>query len=384
MIAPGPVVAFRADASIQIGSGHVTRCLTLADAFAERGFSCHFICRAHSGHLADAIDRQGHVVHLLPSVELNRANGAPSSSTSEYHRSEYASWLGCTSIRDAGETSSILQRIKPVALIVDHYALTRSWEASLRSCVPKLVVIDDLADREHDCDVVLNQNLCHIDATYDDLVCPSCIRLVGPSFALLRDEFASMRADSLLWRVSSSPRIRQVLVAMGGVDNDDWTSRALEALDQVALPSDCRIKVVLGPAAPWIEKVGHRVRTMSVATELIVNTSDMASLMAQSDFAVGAAGSSAWERCCMGLPSVMVIAAENQRAIGLSLQLAGAALLIDPTADARERLVQLVEQLAASPQLRRDMSRAAAGVTEGRGALLVRDEIIAGCLEMLQ
>jgi UDP-2,4-diacetamido-2,4,6-trideoxy-beta-L-altropyranose hydrolase len=384
MNASFPIMAFRVDASIQIGTGHVMRCLTLADAFAARDCACHFICRAHPGHLADTIDRRGHVVHLLPRVEPNLAGNTSSSSASEYPRTVHASWLGCTSIRDARETSEILQRIMPVGLVVDHYALARSWESALRPYVRKLVVIDDLADREHDCDVVLDQSLGHVDTTYDDLVSPACTRLVGPRFALLREEFTSLRADSLRRRVSVSWHVHQVLVTMGGIDIDDWTSRALDALDQAVLPSACRIKVVLGPTAPWIERVEQRARSMSVPTDVIVNASDMASLMAQSDFAIGAAGSTAWERCCMGLPSVMVIVAANQRLNGQSLQSAGAALLVDPAVDQKEWLYQLVEQMAVSPQLRRDMGRAAAGITEGRGALLARDEIIACCAEILQ
>lgn len=310
-------VAFRADASIQIGTGHVMRCLTLADELTRQGHQCWFICREHKGHLGDLITGKGHSLTLLP---------APAAQTPPKNNStsdDYALWLGVPWQEDANQTLDAITPLKPDWLVVDHYALDAGWERTLSSAVDKIMVIDDLANRPHECALLLDQTFGRSAEDYRPWVSDNCQLLCGSQYALLRPEFAQLRPYSLQRR--TNPELRQLLIAMGGVDKDNFTGQILHALRGSELPSDCRIVVVMGPKAPWLETVQRQAETLPWSTEVKVGVSYMAQLMADSDLAIGAAGATAWERCCLGLPSVMVVLADNQRTIARNLHKAGAA-----------------------------------------------------------
>lgn len=310
----GPVIAFRADASTDIGTGHVMRCLALADALRERGATCHFLCRSLPGNLASAITGKGHACHLLP---------LPTSSLSD-SSTAHSAWLGTTQAADAQDCAPILDAIRPSWLIVDHYALDRAWEAAVRRDGMRLLAIDDLADRSHDCDILLDQNLGRIAADYDGLVPDGCVRLIGPEHALLRPEFAACRAAALARRGQGPAR--RILVSMGGVDRDNVTARVLDALAGATLAPGTVIDVVLGATAPWRETVAEQAARMPVPTRLHVAVPDMARMMTAADLAIGASGSTSWERCCLGLPTLVMVLAENQRPAADALEAAGAAI----------------------------------------------------------
>lgn len=310
-------ILFRTDASLDIGTGHVMRCLTLAEALRERGASCRFVCRAHPGNLIDLIRQRGFAVHAL----LHDPNWRPSELAPAY-----ASWLGADWRTDAEQTKVGAGATAVDWLTVDHYALDARWERQLRPVCRKLMVIDDLADRDHDCDVLLDQNLGRHAENYVSLVLRSCTVLAGPRYALLRPEFAALRPYSLIRR--SSPQFKHLLIAMGGVDMDDATGKVLDALRICPLPEDCRITVVMGSHAPWLAQVRTKAATMPRPTEVQVNIRDMAILMADSDLAIGAAGSTSWERCCLGLPTIVILLAKNQFENGKALEAAGLAIVI--------------------------------------------------------
>ena len=319
-------IAFRADASLQIGSGHVMRCLTLADLLRSQGADCLFICRAHPGHLGDLISARGHRIHLLePPQPTEDTQGQPTGTA-------HAAWLGTSLARDAAESRSAL--IMDFAeegpcdwLVVDHYALDQNWETALRPLCRYLMVIDDLADRPHDCDLLLDPGLGRKVEDYAEFVPRGNMTLVGPQYALLRPEFAAQRATSIERR--DQPQLRRLLITMGGVDRDDATGTVLDALANSDLPADLEITVVMGPKAPWLERIRTRAAIMPRPTRVLAGVTDMARLMTESDLAIGAAGSTAWERCCLGLPTIQIVLAENQSAIGRALELASAALSVD-------------------------------------------------------
>ncbi|MDN5873135.1 MAG: UDP-2,4-diacetamido-2,4,6-trideoxy-beta-L-altropyranose hydrolase, partial [Sinobacteraceae bacterium] len=202
-------VVFRADASLEIGTGHVMRCLTLANALRETGASCTFVCRAHEGHLGEHIRACGHALHLLPRV----ADFSPDDKTDPYAR-----WLGSTPEQDAEQTQAVLTSDCDW-LVVDHYGLDACWETRLRARARHLLAIDDLANRRHDCELLLDQNLGRDARDYDGLVGDRTQRLIGPRYALLRPEFAQWREISLARR--RQPRLQQLLITMGGVDRDN-------------------------------------------------------------------------------------------------------------------------------------------------------------------
>lgn len=345
-------VAFRTDASIQIGIGHVMRCLTLADALATKGNQCTFICREHTGNLIEHIRSKGHAVHSLPmgsEADVDLAHSA---------------WLGATQAQDAHACAQLLAELQPDWLVVDHYALDFRWEEELASHCGQVMVIDDLVDRPHTCDMVLDQTFGRHADDYRPLVPENCTLLCGSNYSLLRPEFASLRPYSLQRRVQ--PKLKHLLITMGGVDKDNVTVQVLNALRACTLPPDCEITVVMGATAPWLAEVPQLAQTMPWPTTVRVGVDNMAQLMADSDLAIGAAGATSWERCCLGLPSILVVLAANQTSIARALSEAGAVVQLE--------LPELSRQLAHTTAIRGDqraltaMSHAASQICSGEGA----------------
>lgn len=361
-------VAFRADASVEIGTGHVMRCLTLADALREGGAGCLFLCRRHDGHLLDLIAARGHRAVALPPCEAGTATAADPAAPA------HARWLGTNWAVDAQDSREALAGAVVEWLVVDHYALDRRWEQAMRPHCRRLLAIDDLADRPHDCDLLLDQNLGRGAEDYRDLLPPGAQTLIGPRYALLRPEFAALRAESLARR--ERPQFRHMLVTMGGVDKGDATGAVLDALDGCDLPPDLRITVVMGPHAPWLRQVQARAATMSRPTRVLAGVSDMARLMTEADLAIGAAGSTSWERCCMGLPTIQLVLAENQRALAMALQEAGAAVIATDASQVAD-LLRAKLSPGTMPEFLRTLSLAAACVSDGGGAMRVRHHVAA-------
>lgn len=358
-------VAFRADASLQMGSGHIMRCLTLADALAAQGAECHFICREHSGNLTKHIRNKGYRVSVLPVLE--QAIASPS--TEDEPQLTHAHWLGASWQQDADACTTILAEQHPDWLIVDHYALDARWEKALKAHYRKLMVIDDLADRPHTCQLLLDQTFGRDAGDYQLWVPADCMLLCGSRYALLRPEFAALRPCSL--RRRSNPQLRQLLITMGGVDKDNATGQVLEALKSCVLPDDCHITVVMGATAPWLDDVRQLAAQMRWPTEVRVNVSDMAQQMADSDLAIGAAGATSWERCCLGLPTVMLVLAENQRQVARGLEQAGAVQVLQNPQQIHESLPVLLRLLLSSSERLSIMSRAAAAIADGNGVAAV-------------
>lgn len=356
-------IAFRTDASLQMGAGHVMRCLTLADALKAKGAQCHFISRAHPGNLLELIRQRGFAVTDLP-IELPPPLAKTQVASGHLKAPVHAPWLGCEWQTDAEQTRAIVEKLQPDWVVVDHYALDQRWETALRPHYQKLMVIDDLADRRHHCDLLLDQNLGRQPQHYVNLVPAKCKVLTGPQYALLRPEFAALRAYSLQRRQQSVPK--NLLITMGGVDQSNATGQVLQALKGCTLPQDCRISVVMGLQAPWLQQVQAQAQAMPWPTEVLVNISDMARRMADSDLAIGAAGSTSWERCCLGLPTLLVVLADNQRAIAEALQDAGAAKILD-NASSVPMKCEIFSALVANPRALYDMSIAAARIVDGLG-----------------
>lgn len=337
-------VALRADASVRIGTGHVMRTLTLADALAARGATCTFLCRHLPDALAARITAAGHGLHRLPP--------APQGCDDLAH----SPWLETTMAHDAAACAPVLAELRPDWLVVDNYALDVRWTRALRGGA-RVLALDDLADRVLDCDLLLDSTLGRKPADYDRLTRPGAPRLTGPMLAPLRPEFAAQRPRALARRDGA---LRRVLVSMGGVDADNATGRVLAALEGTGLAVD----VVLGSAAPHLEGVRAQVAAIPGA-RLWVDTPDMAGLMVDADLAIGAAGTTAWERCVLGLPALMLVLADNQQLGAAGLAAAGAALRLGRVYDPGwlDRLRDLLPGLDL-----RAMSAAAAAATDGGGA----------------
>ena len=290
----------RADASLQIGTGHVMRCLTLAEALRESGNEVSVISRDLPGNMIEQIEGRGIPVKRLPAPEGAPPTGSPA----------HAAWAGVAWEKDAGETRALLQEIRPDWLVVDHYAFDERWEKAVREDGMRVMAVDDLADRLHDCDLLLDQNLGRDAADYKLLVPDHCKLLTGPRYALLRPEFAARRSESLARRKDG--QLEHILVSMGGIDKDNVTARVLKILEDFELPAECQLTVVMGHNSPWFDEVSTLAAKSCLPTKLLRGVESMATLMSEADLAIGGAGVSTWERCAMGLPTVLVTMAENQ------------------------------------------------------------------------
>lgn len=362
-------IAFRVDASLDIGTGHVMRCLTLANALKLQGCECQFICREHHGNLITYITSQNFRVNVLPREDSKVANLSVISEKIIEKQLAHATWLGSTQQNDAAECTAIFNKQIFDWLIVDHYALDHRWETALNAHCKKLMVIDDLADRTHNCDILLDQTFGREAQDYAPWLPHNCIKLCGSEYSLLRPEFAALRGYSIQRRKGA--KLERLLITMGGVDKDNATGSILDSLKSCVLPGSCQITVVMGATAPWLTQVRLQAAQMPWQTEVKTGISDMARLMADSDLAIGAAGATSWERCCLGLPTLMLVLAANQRNVADGLQRTGAVKLLQGPDQILPLLPSLMNELVSSPHLRESMSLAATNVADGRGVAAV-------------
>lgn len=315
------------------------RCLALADALRRAAVAVTFVCREHQGNLCEVIAQAGFEV-----VTLKVADSADADSR-----------IGASWQQDAAETYAAIDRMgRPVDwLIVDHYALDTRWESALRTAGQRILAIDDLADRPHDCDVLLDQNLYDdAAARYVGLVPAHCVQALGPTYALLRPQFYEARA-SLRQRDGT---IRRVLVAMGGADATDETRKALEALCDKDLGA-LDIDVLVGGLYRHKQRLRARYGRES-RMRFHESTANVAALMAAADLSIGGGGTMNWERCLLGLPTLVIVIAQNQRETNEALHRAGIVLNLGWYAEvAAGQIAATVRRIVADPAAALQLSR---------------------------
>ncbi len=351
-------LAVRVDASGAMGIGHVMRCLTLAQECRHQGAEATFFCREHPGNLLDFIRAQG-----FPAIGLPSPVGAPRGG------SLYEQWLGVPWYQDARDTIEAMGSHAFDWLVVDHYALDARWEEALAPKVGRILAIDDLADRPHAVDLLLDQNRPEHTEAYAALCPKGCHRLLGPRYALLRREFLEARR-------AVQPRsggVGRLLVFYGGVDATNETSKALRALQ--TLGRDWHVDVVIGATNPHRAEVERRVVDLKGAV-LHVGSTEMARLMAQADLSLGAAGTATWERAGVGLPVVATVVAENQQEIGSEIVRCGLGQCLGEAAQVGEQdLVQALLDLEANPEKGHRYSAAGWALVDGQGAARVYQQM---------
>lgn len=352
-------VVIRVDASLTIGTGHVMRCLTLAEGLQENGVTVIFICREHNGNLIERIEQKGFECFSL----------AKSQDFFEPDELYHSSWLGCTQSQDVLMCKPLLANIMPEWLIVDHYAIDYRWHDALIPYYKKLMVIDDLADRKLSADLVLNQNYGADASNYNGLVDEDCILLMGSEFALLRQEFVHYRSKSLMRRYVE-PKKRYILITLGGVDEQNVTSSVLDIFEDAKLLTNWDIKVVVGEKYQHLETLTQQVKIMSHRhIVLFVGISNMAQVMTESDLAIGAAGSTTWERCCLGLPSIQLSLAFNQQSLARKLDDNNIVL----KAENINELINILKNINLD-QLQ-DLSKRSANLCDGFGVARVAEKL---------
>lgn len=341
-------IVFRCDASPEIGGGHVMRCLTLARELSARG---------HDIVMIMAVSEMGALLRAegLEVIELAPEAHEPDSNTPHAH------WLSLPWSRDGEQTAQALGAAD--WLVLDHYGLDARWMHMVQRMRPalRILVIDDLDDRSLGADLVLDMGRMGGRRRHG---APG--QLIGPGFALLRPEFTAMRAAALARR--SGPVLR-ALILPGLMDAAGLAPRALEALDEAGFKG--MAEVVMGSAAQSRPAVEARVSGRSDRI-LTLDARDMARRMAEADLCIGAGGGTAWERCCLGLPTVAVAVADNQRAQVEALDRAGAVIGLSLTAACLGRLPEAIRQITA---LRETMATAAAELCDGAGTGRVADAL---------
>ena len=387
----------RADASLQIGSGHIMRCLTLAHKLRQHHHRVAFITRAHQGHLADTIRQQGFDCILLPLPDHATTSAQPQRQpepacnvlppSPPAPAIPHAAWLATSQAQDITDCAPHIRALAPDWIICDHYALAAAWQTAARAlCHSKIMVIDDLHDRAHDADLLLDQNHAHTAADYAPLVPPSCRILTGTRYALLRDEFAQHRTISLHQRATpparqpetALPHSQNILINLGGVDKDNHTLAVLQALSAYvsgslkALP--IRATIIMGATAPHLASVQRYAATAPYPGQVIANAHNMAELMTQATWAIGAAGSTSWERCALGVPTLLLTIADNQRSIAAQLQRAGAALALEAS-QIHSPAFQATLTHLMQPENQHRISQAAAQLCDAHGAARVAQHI---------
>jgi UDP-2,4-diacetamido-2,4,6-trideoxy-beta-L-altropyranose hydrolase len=336
--------AFRTDSSLTIGTGHLYRCLTLADALRRRGASASFVCRELPGNLIPHVEGLDFpVLRLAP----RNASGYPGSPERPALPGKGIAWE--IDARDTIHEFAGAPRVD--WLIVDHYGLDRRWEGEMRPFAERIMVIDDLADRPHDCDLLLDQNLHEFpDRRYEGLVPGHCRKIFGPRNALLRPEFIEAGKTSR----GRDGVVRRILVFFGGTDRTNETSKALEALRRLGR-QDIAVDVVAGGANPHRDQVRRLCLSMGNAG-FHLQVGNMAELMAKADLAIGAPGTATWERCYLGLPAVTLVLAENQHSNAVQVSRAGATVNLGWHSEVdADRLAAAVGRLLDDPEKLKEM-----------------------------
>lgn len=359
-------VAFRTDATSQIGTGHLMRCMTLAEELQHHGVQIRFASRDLPQYLRDMLEAKG-----MEFVSLE-SDAIPYSAGDLAH----SHWLNASQEQDAQATKQALSGQKWDWLVVDHYALDERWESALRPSAGHIMAIDDIADRHHDCDVLLDQNLyADMRERYAGKVPAHCRRLLGPRYALLRDEFRESRKQA---KQRSGP-VKQILVFFGGMDADNYTGRAIEALAGLEAEA-LQVDVVIGMQHPCREQIEKLCESHGYHCH--VQTKRMAELMAHADLAIGAGGSAMWERCCLGLPALSVCVALNQRQQIEDAAEQGLIYSLSGDDDLAKALQRHIRSILENEPLRKLISRTAMQEVDGLGVNRVAAALGANNIEI--
>jgi len=281
------IIFIRVDSSTKIGYGHLIRCLALADTL-KKSFKINFICTNLNGNLISQICKKKFEVFRF-NTKSQRINVK----------------------KDAEKTISIIKkyRNKKSLLILDSYILSQEWENRVRPYVKRLIVIDDLMDRKHSCDLIIDQNLhTQMNSLYINSVPKNCVKLLGPDYAILRNQFIAQRKYA---KIRSLP-IKNILVSFGGTDNENHTLHALTSLKK--LNSDVNVNVVTGTA-----NIGKKIIKNFCKKNFNYNyfeqVENMVKLMQVADLCIGSSGTTTWERCCVGLPAIAIVTSNDQKDI---------------------------------------------------------------------
>ena len=340
-------IFFRADASFEIGYGHIYRCLALADSLLLSGRLCTFICREFEGNLINLIQSKGHKVEVIPILDYQNSN----------------LWLGASWSEDADIVKGIIKGSAKF-MVVDHYGIDYRWEGDFKDVVQEMIVIDDLADKKHDCKFLINQNIGWNKKDYKNLVSPQTELFIGPKYALLRPEFKKYRKYSIKRR--DNPNLNNILISFGGVDKNNFSKKVLDHLKGINITNLSSIKVIIGKGNKHKNSLKKMCNDHITPIEILEDVNNMAEIMSQTDLIIGAAGSSSWERCSLGIPSIIFIMADNQKIGAHALAKEGCSILIKDNQTFKNSLNEALNYFLNTSNLK-NSSNACKNMCDGDG-----------------
>jgi UDP-2,4-diacetamido-2,4,6-trideoxy-beta-L-altropyranose hydrolase len=336
-------VCIRVDGSVEIGTGHVIRCLALAEELSDRGYKPVFCTRGYDSGLIEKIKSRGfdlQVLHAALSMQ-----------------------------EDMERFTEMGKKHNAGVVITDNYHFTDQYLKYLKENFKVVVSIDDIAESYFYSDILVNQNIYATPEMYNGKTATGTKLFLGTAYALLRPEFKAYHNQS-----REFSRVKNILVTLGGVDPDNQTLKVLKALDKIK--ADFSITAVIGVSNPHVEDISAFAESSEKPIKLLKNVNNMAELMHASDIAVSAAGSTSWELCCTGLPSIVIILADNQERIGKGLAEAGISINLGWFNDVTETMIQeSVEKLINNAKLRESMGQKGKAAVDGSGAERIVDGI---------
>ena len=358
-------ICFRVDSSALIGTGHVMRCLALAIALRNRGSEVSFFCRVLPGNIINVIEGMSFKVFKLPDFtnKLNRVE----------YKEKYHQWMINEKRISVKETEKFLLRMQKEIdwFVIDHYALDKELESFIKPYVGNVMVIDDLANRKHDCDLLLDQNLyMNLETRYQNLVSENTYQMLGPKYVLLRDEFLNARKNVTIRKLP----IQNILVFFGGADATNETAKALEAIKM--LDAECfKAKIILGTSNNNFETVQKRCENNS-NIKIFQSINNMSKMIGWADLCIGGGGTHTWERCCLGLPSLTVAIVEHQIEVARILD----NMLISKylgfyKSITHKRIVSEIKELAKSQKQFSEMSSRSMALVDGKGCERVVEKL---------
>ncbi len=351
-------IAFRVDAHPWMGLGHLMRCLTLANQLSMLGAKVHFICRPGPHQYYDRVREQGHALHLLPELD-------------EYIVPEKESqWLMVSQKQDAHETQCLLFTLGAIDwLVVDHYGIDSVWEEQLSKTVNSIAAIDDKPSRIHRCNLLLDQTMGRKESEYVGLLSQSTRLLVGQEYALIGSKYRQLRDAEASCR--SQCNGINLLICLGGGDGDNVAIDCIDELQRRGLLLNgkaIQVVVVAANSEYILSESAHKNLDISV----LGFVENLEKEMLNADLIIGAPGGATWERCCLGVPSLLIPFAENQRQVAQAMDKSKCALVIERN--------QITEQLITSLKLllddRQGFGKRGKNAVDGLGAARIAQYLI--------
>lgn len=360
------IFVFRVDSSHLIGSGHVMRCLTFADSLKKLGHTVIFICRDYPNNLIQVIKARGFKVYILDFHE-NEA----------YLRYEvnddYSKWLWVSQEQDINETLEVIKELGQVKiLVVDHYALDIKWESKISEHVEEILVIDDLANRSHCCNYLLDQNYYpNQEQRYNNLVPEDCKKFLGPSYAIIKPELLKVKESRQ--KLNKTKAIKNILVFLGGADPKNYTAKLIETLLKLSDIEHYSINIIVGAINPHKEIIQQLCQSYPFL-HYYCQPENYYELLTEADLAVAAGGSSMWERCFIGLPSILLALSANQLPICAGAEELGISIFCRDFND----LQGLIQPILSRPDSNKLIQIANKGmkVVDGKGILKLIKEVV--------